>query len=268
MKRVIIFSFFVLIISSQSFAQGISNLFLRAQYSVTAIEYIGNKQYNDWMYLDLGKNESIYYSFFNHARDSIVQSQLSLGYSAYEIMENTRNIQRGRKDVFNISSESKTIKHYSVITAEHYFKSEPVEQINWTISKDTLTILSYKCIKATARFRGRDWTAWFTQDIPITAGPWKLRGLPGLILKACDADNHYTFECKAIGGINRNLDMKAFAKFREISAKEFDMLVFKFKTDALTMLENKGIKITGAKDANGNTIDLKQRKSQYNPIER
>ncbi|RQE01044.1 GLPGLI family protein, partial [Prevotella intermedia] len=44
--------------------------------------------------------------------------------------------------------------------------------------------LGMECKKATTNFRGRYWEVWYTEDIPISQGPWKLCGLPGMILKA------------------------------------------------------------------------------------
>ena len=46
---------------------------------------------------------------------------------------------------------------------------------------------------ATADFRGRRWTAWFATDIPVSDGPWKLGGLPGLILEAYDDGQQHVF---------------------------------------------------------------------------
>ena len=62
--------------------------------------------------------------------------------------------------------------------------------INWKISKETKKIGKFNCKKATANFRGRDYTAWFTMEIALPFGPWKLNGLPGLILEAYDANKH------------------------------------------------------------------------------
>ena len=46
---------------------------------------------------------------------------------------------------------------------------------------------------ATANYHGRDWTAWFTPDIPLQEGPWKLCGLPGLILEANESTGQHSF---------------------------------------------------------------------------
>ena len=60
----------------------------------------------------------------------------------------------------------------------------PTPDIAWTLTDDTLTVSSYRCQQATATFRGVAWTVWYTEEIPSSAGPWRLRGLPGLIVKA------------------------------------------------------------------------------------
>jgi GLPGLI family protein len=56
----------------------------------------------------------------------------------------------------------------------------------------------YQCQKAVATFRGRDYTAWFTRDVPINAGPWKLHGLPGLIIMAIDNSGEVRFTVSSI----------------------------------------------------------------------
>jgi len=40
----------------------------------------------------------------------------------------------------------------------------------------------YDCRRAIGKFRGREYEVWYTTDIPIPGGPFKLGGLPGLIL--------------------------------------------------------------------------------------
>lgn len=67
----------------------------------------------------------------------------------------------------------------------------------WEITTETSEVLGYKCTKALTRYGGRTYTAWFCPDIPISDGPWKFYGLPGLIMKVEDAEHIFSFE--AIG---------------------------------------------------------------------
>ena len=83
---------------------------------------------------------------------------------------------------------------YSKFGEDNGFYTEPLDEMNWTIAEDsTATVLGYDCILAESDYHGRHWKAWFTPEIPIPFGPWKLRGLPGLILKATtDGDFSFT----------------------------------------------------------------------------
>lgn len=80
----------------------------------------------------------------------------------------------------------------------NYLIKEPLEATAWQISTETKLLLGHTCQKATGTVKGRTYTAWFTTDIPASFGPWKLRGLPGLILEACDNANRIRFTCTRI----------------------------------------------------------------------
>lgn len=70
----------------------------------------------------------------------------------------------------------------------HLYVKDSAILLDWKIEKEVKKIGSFNCKKATTSFRGRNYTAWFTLEIPLPFGPWKLNGLPGLILEAYDTD--------------------------------------------------------------------------------
>jgi GLPGLI family protein len=70
-----------------------------------------------------------------------------------------------------------------------YYKPDPFE---WQLINEEKTILGYRCQKAIldAKFATQlgwinvgDMEVWFTSEIPVSAGPEKLWGLPGLIME-------------------------------------------------------------------------------------
>lgn len=99
----------------------------------------------------------------------------------------------------HIPSEGKlTFATYHV----DWFKySEPIPALQWKIEGKDSVIAGYHCQAATTSLRGRRWRAWFTLDIPVSDGPWKLCGLPGLILRATDEQGYFDFDCTGITSI-------------------------------------------------------------------
>jgi GLPGLI family protein len=71
---------------------------------------------------------------------------------------------------------------------------EPLPTFSWNIIKETKKIGAYDCIKAVGDFGNRTYHVWFTPSIPIALGPYKLGGLPGLILEAKSTDNRVSYE--------------------------------------------------------------------------
>ena len=69
---------------------------------------------------------------------------------------------------------------------------------SWKIEPETQIVCGYECQKAVCHWRGRDYVAWFTSAIPVSAGPWKFGGLPGLIMKISDSKNDYSWEAVAV----------------------------------------------------------------------
>ena len=89
-----------------------------------------------------------------------------------------------------------------------YIAAEPIFPTQkWAIEKEQKKIGRFNCQKATAKFRGRQYTAWFTMEIPVSYGPWKLHGLPGLILEAYD-------EAKEIQFIFKSIDMPTLSPIK------------------------------------------------------
>jgi GLPGLI family protein len=176
---------------------------LRIWYAMNAVDINKPETHDDLQRLEIGSRLSKYFSHFVFTSDSLVTEWKKKNKSVQWV---PRRIGQGGKYVWwseYLYSEyfkdfpRNTFTEYARMPAgiPDYQYSENIPTQNWEIADDTLTVCGYVCQKAVCSFRGRNFTAWFTMDIPVNNGPWKFGGLPGLILKVYDADQQYTFEC-------------------------------------------------------------------------
>lgn len=140
-----------------------------------------------------------------------------------------------------------------------FFYEEEVSPINWKIEEDTMPVFGYTCTKATCNFRGRNYTAWFAQDIPINDGPYKFYGLPGLILQIDDSEKHFQF--KAIGlekMENTEIVIDDKSEYLKCTKEEYNVIKKRMQEN-FTVFYRKGI-----------LLHFSYRKSgiEYNPIEK
>jgi len=111
------------------------------------------------------------------------------------------------------------------VLSQSYLLKEKKPPINWNITDSTKIVNGYLCTKATTHFRGRNYTAWFTPEIPTPFGPWKLIGLPGLVIEARSIDNKISFSAHKIELYNQDnypgLQLSLNGKEKEITLAQY-----------------------------------------------
>lgn len=150
------------------------------------------------------------------------------GYIADSIMDVKFKKQKGSNDIITMDGTPKYVVKHKVYKTYPDFKVNMMTEIlpdtydqsddrpmKWKILNDKQKIGEWDCQKATTYFAGRQWTAWFTTSIPLQDGPYKFRGLPGLIVKVNNQNETLVFELK---GAQKNDKIKFNDDF-ELSAK-------------------------------------------------
>lgn len=92
----------------------------------------------------------------------------------------------------NIKHDSINTKYYGKIGISNFFYLDNYP-LNWKIEKEVKSISGLDCQKATTKMFGRDFVAWFSKTIPISDGPYKFGGLPGLIISLYDVQENFVF---------------------------------------------------------------------------
>src|SRR6185503_1837499 len=96
-------------------------------------------------------------------------------------------------EYYQYPNEQKLLTKDQLLMNQYAIMS-PMPAIDWKIRADTATFGGLHCQKATRHFKGRSYTAWFCPDLPVHTGPWKLNGLPGVIVDAYDSKNEVVFK--------------------------------------------------------------------------
>lgn len=146
--------------------------------------------------LQLGRKYMTYLPYGQYKVDSILKSMDKkavdeMSYTHYNNNILVENRWDGR-DRMELDLRSRLLKEVRTGGARVNF-SEQMPVLEWQQLPGEAEILGYKCKKAKCDFRGREWTVWYCPDIQVPYGPWKLNGLPGLILVANDKTNDHRF---------------------------------------------------------------------------
>ena len=233
---------------------------LRAQYRMTSVKDVNipDKKTNHFMLLQIGKKISKFSDFFILKSDSVEVRLVKQNKSNQEIMNAMLPYFTGSSSLIIFknypSNQISTIDRAYLTGTFLYTENTPV--FDWKMQAGSATICGYVCKKATTSFRGRNYTAWYAPKIAHSDGPWKFRGLPGLILKVTDEKNEYSFECVAIEKSKNNEAI--YYKDRDYfktNRVQFNKTMKRAHEEPSVELENMGIKPKSNK------------KRPYNPIE-
>lgn len=192
----------------------------------------------EMMFLDTTKDGSKYYSYTVFNSDSIMKVDLEKQLAATGSINVKSDMQKGSVRY----SVTKTYPDYKInlhrrLGMDAYNISDD-RKINWKILSEKEKIGEWNAQKAEADFAGRHWIAWFSTEIPIQDGPYKFRGLPGLIVKIEDKTGSHKLELKGIKNIKKELDINVFdAKEIAVNSKQFQKVLKEYENDP-----TKGIK--------------------------
>ncbi len=152
------------------------------------------------MLLFIGKNISKFTSKNNYVFDTIMRGIHNHAEFQQLLSDPNRNFMTKSRFLYQIFKNypKGKITCFDHVIGGSFKYEENLNMFHWQLSSDTTTICGYKAQKATCKFGGRNWIAWFTSEIPYSDGPYKFNGLPGLIVKVRDTRNHYVFELESI----------------------------------------------------------------------
>jgi GLPGLI family protein len=204
-------------------AQKPDTAWLMVHYKFTHVMDTSNRAhpYTENMVLFIGKSASAYRSYDGLVADQ--QFKKAWAEAAASSPDGRPRINRrgvgSRTQYYQYPNEQKLFTK-DVLMVNDYLIEGPMPVIDWTISDDTATFGGLHCQKATGHFKGRDYIVWFCPDLPVHSGPWKLNGLPGVIVDAHDTKNEVVF---AFDGVEKTVPASPKVQSESGSTDEKDL---------------------------------------------
>lgn len=211
--------------------------------------------------LEIGDSISKYESYGSYRLDSVLvgKQQMTLG----EYLKLHNMYRPDFKEFLLENINTNQLSYYGRVSIDNFMYQEKIPQINWVLSDSTKNICGYLCHQARASFRGRNWIAWYC-DIPKNVGPWKLNGLPGLIIEAQTEDKEHTFTAISVRKSSSPItipDKEYFKTTRE----RFNKSLADYKANPAKSWKNSPL---APKDMNGKPMPVPKRKLFYSPLEK
>ncbi|WP_374174775.1 GLPGLI family protein [Flavobacterium tructae] len=148
------------------------------------------------------------------------------------------------------STEKNTITRIPLYNDEIIYKTENNE-IKYDLTGNTKKIDNYNCQEARLSLNGRKYTIWFTTDIPISFGPYKINGLPGLAMEITEETNNFKIQFKSLKKLTDTTDFNNFKKYiLSKPALEYN----KYEETIINLMTSKKIKQIATANESGVTI--------------
>ena len=117
-------------------------------------------------------------------------------------------------------------------------EEEALPPSNWELMQDS-TMLGFRVIAAKGFFFGREWTAWFCPEIPVSDGPYKFSGLPGLIFRVVSSDQHFIIEIASIEKAGKGRTVFNIPQFDQVSSTKFKERIKYLQENPLAFVEGR-----------------------------
>ncbi|WP_213196445.1 GLPGLI family protein [Cloacibacterium caeni] len=133
--------------------------------------------------LDIGTKETKYYTYDFFVADSLITNNIPF----------PKEMKLNTSDIIVHKNNNNEFFQYDLLE-NTVLQLQTNDTQKWNLSQEKKNVKNLSLQKAITTWGGRNWTAWFAEEIPFQEGPYKFHGLPGLIVEIYDDKKNYHFE--------------------------------------------------------------------------
>lgn len=183
MNRLNIMLCLCLLTSAENHAQSVRGYLLEYE-GVFNLKFDVGKQYHSYRSILIDQQDASTFFMIPSPVESLPNELLIESDTSFRVIKQTRT--------------SRLVFGELSFTGKEIFYEDTLHPMQWELVDEVRLIDSFECRRADTWFRGRRYTAWYCPDLPLPNGPWKLGGLPGLIIEAKEAAGDMHFLLRSI----------------------------------------------------------------------
>lgn len=190
----------------------------------------------------IGERQSKYFSMRTKRNREVHDSLQKAGYDGQQMLDALRSgvVPRAGQPYVVMKGWPKEGRMLFLdnVFSDYYGCEDEMYPFDWQLLEGDTVVVGYQCQQAQTTWHGRTWTVWYAPDLSYDNGPWKLGGLPGLILSARDAAGDYAMVAQAIlKGKGEAIDYTE--KYEKCAQKDYQNLKRKMAEDPTAMLKQR-----------------------------
>jgi len=236
MRKTVFFIAFALLMNVFCFSQenGIITYTVTHNWikKILSCDYFSKTERDRYAYIWSGDNE--------WERKAEVKFNTQVFY--YGEMEDEEDSKWRKDDDYIIFRDLEKGETYDIMTVlnKQYVIQDSIFCQNWKIMNDMKEIAGRICMNAICydSLKGKEIVAWFALDLPVSVGPDKYCGLPGLILEVNEANGAKVFTATSILLPDEKIIIEKPVikkKRKSIDYQEYNILVEKYINDCKKM---------------------------------
>ncbi len=234
MKNLLQLFLILLLFSNISISQNQKKLFVEYDVNDGPFSYKAN--------LVAANGKAIY--FHDKSKQRKGQKPLTIVSNGNAVISDTSAVRSGTR--YYTKQNDSEIAFTRSYKNKMYLIADKVPDVFWMIEPESQKkIHNFTCTKAVGQFRGSEIVVYFTTDLPLPFGPWKFKGLPGVILEAYVANDkqNYSFTVsKVIYPHKNDISLELSEKEKSFIPMSYQKFYKKMSNDF-----SKGLEITASR---------------------
>src|SRR5690554_4554256 len=202
---------------------------------------------NEFLYIDKEKNQTLYLIDYVNQMPGLISDEVQQELAQADLFAEPGRLDGSIYDYVEINHAQKEIVLYEDFYKRFFQINDSYPDLQWELMPETKEVDGLACKKAVTTYRGKTWEAWYAPSIPLPYGPWKLHGLPGIIVEAIDTDGRFIYKMASIDyNITETPKIPKDKVIKVLSAKEYLLFQDDFYNNVILAPPTRGVTITAS----------------------